>query len=166
MPPWQNTELKQQTCRNCSSMFMRKRSAKYCSQTCENKARYKRHGQRATPEVRSAWYRDRVEVPGVRDKLNEQARVRRERVMRFIRDFKLRSGCIDCGYKAHHAALEFDHVRGEKALNVCFAKSIAQAKAEMKKCEVVCANCHRIRTYERLQNPCKPDIFKATYDPA
>jgi hypothetical protein len=40
---------------------------------------------------------------------------------------------------------------GEKLLNVSAAKSIAQARAEIEKCEVRCANCHRIKTWERMK---------------
>ena len=76
----------------------------------------------------------------------------------------MNQGCTDCGYNDHHAALEFDHVAGEKELNVCNAKSVDQAKKEIEKCEVVCSNCHKIRTFNRLQ-ACKPDIFEKTYDP-
>ena len=84
----------------------------------------------------------------------------------------MKCGCVDCGYCEHLAALDFDHVSGEKERLVSFAKSIEQAKTEIAKCEVRCANCHRIRTWERKKrekgaavHPCKPDIFEATYDP-
>jgi len=96
--------------------------------------------------------------------LEERARARK--VQDFIRAFKVEHGCADCGYCAHHAALDFDHI-DEKQINVCNAKSVQQAMAEIARCEVVCANCHRVRTFERLQKrPCKPDIFDATYEPA
>ena len=94
------------------------------------------------------------------DKANERAR----KVRTFLVDYKMSLGCKDCGYRRHHSALEFDHINGDKSINVCFAKSISQAKEEIKNCEVVCSNCHRIREYERLY-PCKPDIFEQTYEP-
>lgn len=141
---------------------------KYCSKKCEYKARYKRSGQRSTPEQRSEWYRNRCKQDGYKEKLRVQGNKRYRQVQNFLREYKLSKGCFDCGYKNHHAALEFDHINGDKKINVCFAKSVSQAKKEIKKCEVVCANCHAIRTFERLQNnfyPCKPDIFEQTYEP-
>ena len=84
-------------------------------------------------------------------------------VKTFLAEYKLASGCVDCGYKQHHSALDFDHISNDKELNVCFARSISQAKKEITKCEVVCSNCHRIRTYNRI-HACKPDIFEITYD--
>ena len=36
-----------------------------------------------------------------------------------LRAYKLKHGCADCGYNAHHIALEFDHREGtEKLFNV------------------------------------------------
>ena len=117
------------------------------------------------PEAEKAWRRAymkrRRETHG--EILRAQERARRDRVQEFLRAYKLEHGCTDCGYKAHHAALDFDHL-ADKVLNVCLAKSIKQAKTEIAKCEVVCANCHRVRSFERLQNPCKPDIFEKTYE--
>jgi hypothetical protein len=81
---------------------------------------------------------------------------------RWLDAYKVRVGCVDCGYRGHHAALHFDHVRGEKLLNVCNAKSIAQAEAEIEKCEVRCANCHAVKTFTLY--PCKHDIFEVTYE--
>lgn len=58
---------------------------------------------------------------------------------------------MDCG-EADPIVLEFDHVRGEKADNISRmvhgTRSIAAIQAEIDKCEVVCANCHRRRTAE------------------
>jgi len=93
-----------------------------------------------------------------------KANKRAEKTRKFIANYKMEKGCADCGYNKHHSALEFDHINGDKQINVCFSKSIAQAKKEIEKCEVVCANCHRIRSYKRLY-PCKPDIFEQTYEP-
>lgn len=66
---------------------------------------------------------------------------------------KLERGCADCGYKAHPAALQFDHLPGTKKLaGVAYLTFSAPAKKlleEIDKCEVVCANCHAIRTAKR-----------------
>lgn len=63
---------------------------------------------------------------------------------------KLTAGCAKCGYNEHPAALDFNHVRGTKLFNISQDPKIAWEKleAEMAKCEVLCANCHRIHTQE------------------
>ena len=67
---------------------------------------------------------------------------------------KLSVGCVDCGYNAHPAALQYDHVvPGGKGTDVSLLVSsgatIQEIMAEIEKCEVVCANCHAIRTHGR-----------------
>lgn len=79
-----------------------------------------------------------------------RSRQRQARIREHVNAVKMARGCVDCGFKDHPAALDFDHVRGVKLLNVSAAKSIAQADAEIAKCEVRCANCHRIKTWERI----------------
>lgn len=70
-------------------------------------------------------------------------------------EYLLSHPCIDCGY-SDPRALEFDHVKGKKKDNVstlCMkARSLDLIKEEIAKCEVRCANCHNIVTYERNQN--------------
>lgn len=70
-----------------------------------------------------------------------------------IDEYKLERGCADCGYSEHAVALDFDHVRGTKIDNIStmLQRGLSRGKihAEMKKCEVVCANCHRVRTQKR-----------------
>jgi hypothetical protein len=126
------------------------RNREYCSSSCIHKSRYKRSGCRSTPEQRSTWYKNRKTKKGYIEKLRKQGNDRSRKIKEFLANYKLDRGCQDCGYSKHHTALDFDHVTGIKSINVCFAKSIAMAKKEIKKCEVVCSNCHRIRTYERL----------------
>ena len=69
---------------------------------------------------------------------------------------KLAQGCADCGYNTNAYALQFDHVMGDKKDTVSnlirsdYAWSTI--KAEILKCEVVCANCHAVRTKARGQH--------------
>lgn len=57
--------------------------------------------------------------------------------------------CVDCG-EADPVVLEFDHrVPSEKAFSIgdaLFRRAWAQVEAEIVKCDVRCANCHRRRT--------------------
>lgn len=62
--------------------------------------------------------------------------------------------CVDCGNNDNRVFV-FDHVRGEKTCNVptLFAKRWERVLTELEKCELVCANCHLIRTVERIPEP-------------
>jgi hypothetical protein len=77
------------------------------------------------------------------------------RSLAYVSMIKLERGCADCGYRGHPAALDFDHLPGTEkrgAVSVMCRKMCikrADLDAEIVKCEVVCANCHRIRTYNR-----------------
>lgn len=85
----------------------------------------------------------------------EYTRHRNNKRREWIDAFKLQKGCADCGYKVHPAALEFDHLPefGPRQITVAKLKSpftpMANIMAEIAKCEVVCANCHNIRTDRR-----------------
>jgi hypothetical protein len=78
------------------------------------------------------------------------------RIRARIDGIKLERGCADCGYRAHPAALDFDHLPGfEKRHTVAWLISqnrLADALTEIEKCEVVCANGHRVRTATRGQH--------------
>ena len=127
------------------------RNRKFCDNPCRDKYRYAINGPRSTNEQRKEWYSIRMKKPEYREKLRKQGKKLYQKVQAFLRNYKIEHGCKDCGYSEHHAALSFDHILGEKKLNVCNSKSINQAKSEIEKCEVVCFNCHSIRTFERLQ---------------
>lgn len=59
--------------------------------------------------------------------------------------------CADCGIEYPYYVMQFDHL-GEKKFNIGqTGPSCAREKllAEIAKCEVVCANCHSERSYQR-----------------
>lgn len=59
--------------------------------------------------------------------------------------------CVDCGNRYDPCVMDFDHVEEDKSFNVSSGKNMSweKLKQEIDKCEVVCSNCHRIRTRDR-----------------
>ena len=59
--------------------------------------------------------------------------------------------CKDCNQSYPVYVMDFDHVKGAKSFNLGSVTAVTVAEstllAEIAKCDVVCANCHRIRTY-------------------
>ncbi len=81
-------------------------------------------------------------------------RERRERGKAYVDELKRRP-CTDCGVCYPPSVMDFDHVRGEKSLNLSELRTNRSAWSklleEIEKCELVCANCHRIRTKLRAE---------------
>jgi 5-methylcytosine-specific restriction endonuclease McrA len=75
----------------------------------------------------------------------------RVRIRAFITAHLKANPCVDCG-ETDTIVLEFDHLK-DKDFNLSDAArkgvSIKKLNAEIAKCEVRCANCHRRKTYER-----------------
>jgi len=62
------------------------------------------------------------------------------------------------------AAMEFDHLpSSEKHFNLAQAghRSLREVLAELEKCELVCANCHRARTIARGRKARRRALAKA-----
>ena len=63
--------------------------------------------------------------------------------------------CVDCGER-DIIVLDFDHVRGQKIRSVTdmarLGVSLDTMMAEIDKCEIRCANCHRRATHARRQS--------------
>lgn len=61
--------------------------------------------------------------------------------------------CLDCGHTFPTVCMQFDHTSDDKTNNVStmvmLGYSIARIDIEIAKCELVCANCHAIRTDRR-----------------
>lgn len=78
---------------------------------------------------------------------------------------KTSAGCADCGYNQSPYALQFDHIGNDKKESVSNLirsdYSWDTIMKEIDKCEVVCANCHAIRTQNRKREDVS--IFPLNY---
>lgn len=105
---------------------------------------------------RKRYYRE-VMYPARREKYLETSkrniRERRAELMAEIHVLKSKP-CVDCGGTFPSVCMDFDHIDGHVKVNniatmVHGLRRIAVIRAEIAKCEVVCSNCHRIRTANR-----------------
>lgn len=97
------------------------------------------------------------DIKHYRDSANRRINIRKDAKRRaaetkaWVNSYLKDHPCTDCK-ETNIVVLEFDHVRGEKKqdisrmVNSC---SIQAVKEEIGKCEVRCANCHRMATYLR-----------------
>ena len=83
---------------------------------------------------------------------------RRAEAKQYVIDAK-QSPCMDCGGSYPHYVMDFDHRPGvDKRFEMSQSKDFSKdtIQKEIDKCDLVCSNCHRIRTYERLDIPDNP----------
>ena len=100
----------------------------------------------------SYWY-----SPGQVEKAKDRAVYTREYLDRYIQDYKEERGCQDCRNKGDSGVhpfyvLDADHVLGKKTYNISKLSrlgSLRLVKEELAKCDIVCSNHHRYRTYQR-----------------
>ena len=89
-----------------------------------------------------------------------QIAVRNRRARNAIRkeiiDKAKSSPCVDCGNSYIPYVMDLDHVRGHKLFNLAIANALNVSMevllAEIDKCDPVCSNCHRIRTWNRSKD--------------
>jgi hypothetical protein len=70
--------------------------------------------------------------------------------------------CADCKVQYPPDVMQFDHVRGEKKFHLSSGidHSEATIREEAAKCDVVCANCHWLRTSSRRVNPLRDRVIR------
>ena len=108
----------------------------------KNKQRRKEYQSRYMREV---WYPKNKKIHIFR------IRKIKNKVSNYIAEFKRRGKCVDCGFsgKKYPFVLDFHHLRDKKFSIASFSSfivSLDTLNKEISKCELICANCHRIRT--------------------
>lgn len=87
-----------------------------------------------------------------RGRLREEGRIRARIQQAQLAELKAHP-CVDCGVQHIPAVMEFDHVRGVKKYAIKASKMARRdLPEELAKCELRCANCHRIRHAEERQH--------------
>lgn len=95
-----------------------------------------------------------------RDKYRKSTQVRRlihaETLKHWLDTIKTMLPCEDCGQHFPPCAMDFHHARGAKKFGIGQALrqqiALSTLLTELAKCDLVCANCHRIRHHGR--GPC------------
>lgn len=95
---------------------------------------------RAHYQKNKKYYKERIAA-----KKNEN----KKQNLKLIRGLKEQTPCADCGKKYPYYVMDFDHINGQKkdVVSKLTKSSPKIVLAEIKKCEIVCANCHRMRTF-------------------
>ncbi len=128
--------------RRCSKCRLRKPLSAY-NRSGEDRQWYCRDCFRSYFEARGDLHREQV----------ERSVAKRRIAARSLLKLRLQAGCADCGAD-DPLVLEFDHLGDEKTGDVSqmawAGKGAERILAELEKCEVVCVNCHKRRTYSRM----------------
>jgi hypothetical protein len=96
-----------------------------------------------------AYYKTYYESGKEKKRLATQRKTNRESVKAYIQAAK-NVPCADCGNSYPSYVMDFDHL-GDKSFTISqkIGYSLKKIKEEIAKCDVVCSNCHRIRTHNR-----------------
>ena len=85
-----------------------------------------------------------------RDQEIDRVRRRQFATLEFLRDIR-KVPCVDCGGRFKPHQMDFEHRDpSAKLFNLCAGRAMLKSRpvlqAEIDKCDIVCANCHRVRT--------------------
>lgn len=90
---------------------------------------------------------------------------RRRRLSSKMAEYKSKLFCIKCGQN-HPATLDFHHIEkkpGDKKVNILLkdGNTWERIEAEMNKCLVLCANCHRIHHHDERVEKASEKLAKS-----
>lgn len=129
--PWRNQSrgIRQQYCKSCKSEY--------------NKTWYSKNKTKHKNDV---------------SKNNEKRRLQSSEIIRKLKEVP----CADCKVQYPYYVMDFDHLEDFQKLNEVSRMYLYSQKNildEIAKCEVVCSNCHRERTFKRkvLVSPLSPN---------
>jgi len=98
--------------------------------------------------------RDNMRRRRLADPAGERARARKYRAANKTLLNRLKSApCSDCAGSFPPVCMDFDHrpeTKKIKAVSLLMSCRTERVLAEIAKCDLVCANCHRIRTATRF----------------
>ena len=95
---------------------------------------------------RKYYLKNRIKINLKNKEWKERRRVRNRQFVNTLKD----NPCMDCHQKYPPCVMDYDH-REDKIANIAIlvakGSTLVKLKLEIEKCDLVCANCHRIRTH-------------------
>jgi hypothetical protein len=133
-------------------------TSKTCTKCQQSKPLTEFNRRTTSGHRRFSWCKSCTLAAGKTPRGLERRKERRSRRLRlrYAELDQLKAGpCVDCGGRFPPICMDFDHVSGVKLGNVSMmARDGVRwdlVLEEISKCEIVCANCHRIRTASKRQ---------------
>ena len=140
----------------------------YCCKFCRKldmQIRWKNKSQ----EEKNIKYKKNYEI-SIIDPFRKQKKNNYSKKARLVKKEKINliksaTPCIDCNKFYPPECLDFDHLDPIKKINnvstlVNSTNSLDIVLSEIRKCELICSNCHRIRTFNSLKNKKIDYIFQ------
>lgn len=88
-----------------------------------------------------------------KESIMAKSKLARKRLSQYVAELKASTPCKDCNQTYPSYVMDFDHLpEHEKVAEIPLlikAGSSKKLMEEIKKCDIVCSNCHRIRTHTR-----------------
>ena len=117
---------------------------------CEKNPEYQREWNKKNPEKCKEYYQREANS--------------KDRILYYLIEKYEGVPCIDCEGVFDWCAMDFDHKPGKvKDFGIAAfgwykttPKNIARVENEIAKCDLVCSNCHRVRTYITRKQDAKP----------
>lgn len=98
----------------------------------------------------------------------ERGRARRRQAQSWLNSLKDGLPCTDCGQAFPAPIMHWDHLPGHQKIgavsDLASSRTAALVLDELKKCELVCANCHSLRTARRAKGRVGEDGLLSGHD--
>ncbi len=131
---------------------------KYRAENKERIQENKRRHSEKNPEYQRNWWEKN---PEKRKEYYQKQAHGKNRILHYLIEKYEGTPCMDCDGVFNWCAMDFDHRPGEVKVSTiahfgwykAAPKSIARVEKEIAKCDLICSNCHRVRTQDRYAKP-------------
>ena len=91
------------------------------------------------------------------EKNKEKNKNYRENVRQYLKEQKEKNPCSDCKVFFPYYVMEYDHLHSKinSVSKIASTGTLRQVIEEIEKCELVCSNCHKVRTWKRIKDKYK-----------
>ena len=123
-----------------------------CKVCCNNNSKLSPEQKKRRAEIYKQRKHDPTFIKSKRD--------RYERSRTILRRYKILCGCSICGWKRHHAGLQFDHIIPRSSTGDSKIHSPYELRKQKDNIRVLCGGCNSAEAYDqgllqnRKDNPC------------